>query len=341
MSEGYIGLAPSYGVFQKQVIAGTTASIYDLDFDVVQSTQLFVSLDGIVQEPDYAFSIGRSAAGQMQITFAEALTVSTATGNTTINSASLTNITTTNFNVGSAISGTGLPANTFVSAIATAGSSSNGTLTLSNNATSTATGTTFSAGARIFVVYLGKQLLTPSTTEDATVPLVEHQNGDGSETAFSLTRTPPNQSSILVFVDGVFQRGSGNAYTLSGASITFTAPPPSGTNNITVHYVATQNNSVPAVTDGSITNASLNLDYSEATYRAPTVVTTTAGQTTQTIKRPNLTAYYDVNSTLVLLNGVMLIPTTDYTISSTTLTLAGGAAQTGSSLVIRYLPTTA
>ena len=68
---------------------------------------------------------------------------------------------------------------------------------------------------------------------------------------------------------------------------------------------------------------------------------TSAGQTTQTIKRPNTTAYYDVNSTLVLLNGVMLIPTTDYTISSTTLTLAGGAAQTGSSLVIRYLPTTA
>ena len=29
MSEGYIGLAPSYGVFQKQVIAGTTASTYD------------------------------------------------------------------------------------------------------------------------------------------------------------------------------------------------------------------------------------------------------------------------------------------------------------------------
>ena len=49
MSEGYIGLAPSYGGFQKQVIAGTTASIYDLDFDVVQSTQLFFSLDGIVQ----------------------------------------------------------------------------------------------------------------------------------------------------------------------------------------------------------------------------------------------------------------------------------------------------
>ena len=336
MSEGYIGLAPSYGVFQKQVIAGTTASIYDLDFDVVQSTQLFVSLDGIVQEPDYAFSIGRSAAGQMQITFAEALTVSTATGNTTANSTSLTNITTTNFNVGAAISGTGIPANTFVHAIATAGSSSDGTLTLSNNATSTATGTTFSAGARIFVVYLGKQLLTPSTTEDATVPLVEHQNGDGSEVAFSLTRTPPNQSSIIVFVDGVFQRGSGNAYTLSGSTITFTGAPPSGTNNVTIHYVATQNNSVPTVADASITNAKLSLDYTDSTYRAPTIDNSFAAAT-KTIKQISATRYYGVNDVLVFLNGVCLIPTTDYTISTTTLTLGGGAPAAASSLVIRYL----
>ncbi len=321
MSEGYIGLAPSYG---------------DLDFDVVQSTQLFVSLDGIVQEPDYAFSIGRSAAGQMQITFAEALTVSTATGNTTANSASLTNITTTNFNVGAAISGTGIPANTFVHAIATAGSSSDGTLTLSNNATSTATGTTFSAGARIFVVYLGKQLLTPSTTEDATVPLVEHQNGDGSKVAFSLTRTPPNQSSILVFVDGVFQRGSGNAYTLSGATITFTGAPPSGTNNVTIHYVATQNNSVPTVADATITNAKLSLDYSDSTYRAPTIDNSFSAAT-KTIKQISATRYYGVNDVLVLLNGICLIPTTDYTISTTTLTLVGGAPGAGSSLVVRYL----
>ena len=336
MSEGYIGLAPSYGVFQKQVIAGTTASIYDLDFDVVQSTQLFLSLDVIVQEPDYAFSIGRSAAGQMQITFAEALTVNTATGNTTANSASLTNITTTNFNVGSAISGTGIPANTFVSAIATAGTSSNGTLTLSNNATAAGTGVTFSSGARVFVVYLGKQLLTPSTTEDATVPLVEHQNGDASTVAFSLTRTPPNQASILVFVDGVFQRGSGNAYTLSGSTITFTGAPPTGTNNVTVHYVATQNNSVPTVADASITNAKLSLDYTDATYRAPTIDNSFAAAT-KTIKQISTTRYYGVNDVLVLLNGICLIPTTDYTISTTTLTLVEGAPAAASSLVVRYL----
>ena len=334
MSEGYIGLAPAYGVFQKQVIAGTTATTYDLDFDVVQSTQLFVSLDGIVQEPDYAFSIGRSAAGTMQIVFAEALTVSTATGNTTINSASLTNITTTNINVGSAISGTGIPVNTFVSAIATAGTASNGTITLSNNATASGTGVTFSFGARIFVVYLGKQLLTQSTTDDATVPLVEHFNGN--TTAYSLVRTPPNQSSILVFVDGVFQRGSGNAYTLSGSTITFTGAPPTGTNNVTVHYVATQNNSVPTVADATITNAKLSLDYTDATYRAPTIDNSFAAAT-KTIKQISTTRYYGVNDVLVLLNGICLIPTTDYTISTTTLTLVEGAPATASSLVVRYL----
>jgi len=270
----------------------------------------------------------------MQITFAEALTVATATGNTTANSASLTNITTTNFNIGAAISGTGIPANTFISAIATAGTSSNGTLTLSNNATAAGTGVTFSAGARIFVVYLGKQLLTPSTTEDATVPLVEHFNGN--TTAYSLVRTPPNQSSILVFVDGVFQRGSGNAYTLSGSTITFTGTTPAGTNNVTVHYVATQNNSVPTVADASITNAKLSLDYTDATYRAPTIDNSFAAAT-KTIKQISTTRYYNVNDVLVILNGICLIPTTDYTISTTTLTLVEGAPATASSLVVRYL----
>ena len=69
MSESYIGLAPAYGVFEKQIIAGTTATTYSLDFDVVQSTQLFVSLDGIVQEPDYSFTIGRSSAGIMPVSY--------------------------------------------------------------------------------------------------------------------------------------------------------------------------------------------------------------------------------------------------------------------------------
>ena len=331
MSESYIGLAPSYGVFQVQRIAGTTATTYDLDFEVAQATQLLVSIDGIVQEPDYAFTIGRSSTGQMQLTFSSALSVTSLTCSTTANSATVGVSSSANLNVGQSISGTGIPANSFISTIASATS-----ITISNVATNTSGSVALSFGSRVFVVYLGKQLLTPSTDQADTTPLVEHFNGGAS--SYSLSRTPPNQSSILVFVHGVFQRGgAGKAYTLSGSTINFGSATPSGTDAVTVHYVATENNSVPTVADASITNAKLNLDYSDATYRAPTKVTTTAGQTTQAIKQISATRYYDENDVLVLLNGICLIPDDDYTISTTTLTLTGGAPPTGSSLVVRYL----
>jgi len=330
MSESYIGLAPSYGVFEVQRIAGTTATTYDLDFEVAQATQVLVSIDGIVQEPDYAFTIGRSSAGKMQLVFSAALSVTSLTCSMTANSSTVTVSSSANLNVGQSISGTNIPANSFISTIASATS-----ITISNVATATSGSVALSFGSRIFCVYLGKQLLTPSTDKADTTPLVEHFNGGAA--SYSLTRTPPNQSSILVFVHGVFQRGSGKAYTLSGSTIDFTSATPSGTDAVTVHYVATENNSVPAVSDASITNAKLNLDYSDATYRAPTKVTTTAGQTTQAIRQISATRYYDENDVLVLLNGICLIPDDDYTISTTTLTLSGGAPPTGSSLVVRYL----
>ena len=330
MSESYIGLAPSYGVFEVQRIAGTTATTYDLDFEVAQATQVLVSVDGIVQEPDYAFTIGRSSAGKMQLVFSAALSVTSLTCSMTANSATVTVSSSANLNVGQSISGTNIPANSFISTIASATS-----ITISNVATTSGSNIALSFGSRIFCVYLGKQLLTPSTDKADTTPLVQHF--DGGAASYSLARTPPNQSSILVFVHGVFQRGSGKAYTLSGSTIDFTSATPSGTDAVTVHYVATENNSVPAVSDASITNAKLNLDYSDATYRAPTKVTTTAGQTTQAIRQISATRYYDENDVLVLLNGICLIPDDDYTISTTTLTLSGGAPPTGSSLVVRYL----
>ena len=51
MSDGYIGLDPSYGTFEKQLITGDgTNATFDLDYPVGQAGQLMVSLDGIVQE---------------------------------------------------------------------------------------------------------------------------------------------------------------------------------------------------------------------------------------------------------------------------------------------------
>ena len=335
MSESYIGLAPSYGVFEKQVIAGTTATSYPLDFDVVQATQLMVSLDGIVQEPDYSYSVGRDASGNMQLTFASALTEQTASsvtltsGSTTISSVTNTGL----YNVGQPITGNAnIPANTFITAIP-----SSTTLTISNAATGSGSANqTIKIGSRIFVTYLGKQLLTPSANNANTYPKLDLFTGDGSDTTFVLSATPPSAGAIMVFVDGVFQReGSSNAWTLSGDTVTFTAAPANSA-AIAVMHLATEQSFLPTVVDRTVTNAKISLSNSNANT-APTI-DNNFGAATKTINSAGTGKTYTVDDLLVYLNGVHLIPTTDYTVSGTTLTLVGGAPGAGSSLVVRYLP---
>ena len=343
MSEGYIGLAPTYGFFNKQNIAGSAATTYDLDFDCVSANGLIVSLDGIVQEPGYAFSVGRSASnGNAQIVFAEALPVTTISGTLAFNTgtATVTGFTTaqtSNLVVGQGVTGNAaVPADTF---IATVGST---TITLTNNVTASLTSQNMTFGSRIYIVYMGNVLQTASSSTVNTQPLVEYFSSDGTAQTVSLGRTPPTAGSIAVYLDGVFQRGgSGKAYTLSGGAITFTgATPAGGSDNITVFHLATEDNRVTNTTqDAAVTNAKLNLDYSNSSYRAPTV-NASFSASTLTLKSASATVNYGVNDILVFLNGVCLPPTTDYTISGTTLTLQGGAPPAGSNIVVRYLPLT-
>ena len=341
MSEGYIGLAPTYGFFNKQNIAGSAATTYDLDFDCVSANGLIVSLDGIVQEPGYAYSVGRSASnGQAQITFAEALPVTTISGTLSFTSGSTTisgfsTAQTANLIVGQGVTGnTAVPADTF---IATVGSTS---ITLTNGVTDSLTSQNMTFGSRIYIVFMGNVLQTASSSTVNTQPLVEMFNGDGTAQAVSLGRTPPTAGSIAVFLDGVFQRGGGNAYSLSGGAITFTGATTSGTNNIVVMHLATEDNRVTNTTqDASVTNKKLNLDYTNSDYRAPTVDASFSSGSLS-IKTASSSVNYGVNDVLVFLNGVCLTPTTDYTISGTTLTLQGGAPPAGSNIVVRYLPLT-
>ena len=68
----YIGIEPSFGTFDKQLITGNgSTATFTLDFPVAQAGQLLVSLDGIIQEPDFSFNISLST-GTPQITFASA-----------------------------------------------------------------------------------------------------------------------------------------------------------------------------------------------------------------------------------------------------------------------------
>ena len=61
-------------------------------------------------------------------------------------------------------------------------------------------------------------------------------------------------------MDNVYQRyGSSYAFTVNGAALTFTAAPPSGTNNIQVIQLS-QQNTLNTVADGAITSAKLSFD---------------------------------------------------------------------------------
>ena len=68
----YIGIEPSFGTFDKQLITGDgSTTTFTLDFPVAQAGQLLVSLDGIIQEPDFSYNISLSS-GSPKVTFASA-----------------------------------------------------------------------------------------------------------------------------------------------------------------------------------------------------------------------------------------------------------------------------
>ena len=82
-----------------------------------------------------------------------------------------------------------------------------------------------------------------------TPPAVVRFSGDGSDTTFALGRTVSNVQDILVSVDGVVQDTS--VYTIpDGSTLTFSAAPSSGTNNIFVYFLE--------LSGGTITPASEN-----------------------------------------------------------------------------------
>jgi len=66
----YIGQAPITGTFKKQALTtdGSTTS-FDLDFTVASTTSIIVSVGGVLQEPDVAYTLG---GGGTSITFTAA-----------------------------------------------------------------------------------------------------------------------------------------------------------------------------------------------------------------------------------------------------------------------------
>ena len=137
--------------------------------------------------------------------------------------------------------------------------------------------------------------------------LTDTFSGNGSTTAFTMSVAPATTSSVLVSITGVLQ--SPDTYSVSGTTLTFSAAPPSGTNNISARYLG-----IPA--SGVTTTA----------YRTVTNFTATAGQTSFSV--PSYTVgYIDVYR-----NGVRLV-STDYTATTGTTVVLANACTVGDAVV--------
>ena len=178
---------------------------------------------------------------------------------------------------------------------------------------------------------------------------------DGSTTTFTLDYTVGSSSSLLVSVAGVHQEPE-IAYNLAtnGTQITFTAAPASGDTVFVIFLgVALE---VATVGSGVITSrtelaeraasddvfliydtsaTALKKIQASNVVKASVTRNATGDGSTTTFTVTNGTT---VDSVLVMENGVVQKPTTDYTISGTTLTFQGGAPASGVAIQIRELP---
>ena len=101
------------------------------------------------------------------------------------------------------------------------------------------------------------------TTQTFT-PAIDYFSGNGSTTAFTLSRPVASVAQIQVTINNVAQNPS-SAYTVNGSTLTFTSAPLSGSSNIYVYYTS-PNTQVIAPSQGTVGTAQLTSDLQNANY---------------------------------------------------------------------------
>jgi len=94
--------------------------------------------------------------------------------------------------------------------------------------------------------------LRGTTVGSATSTLAQDiQSGDGSTVAFTLPATPVSENNVLVFISGVWQQR--DTYSVSGATLTFSTAPPSGTDNVEFVVIGSVSIGTASATDAGAT----------------------------------------------------------------------------------------
>jgi len=211
------------------------------------------------------------------------------------------------------------------------------------------------------MAYIGKR---PSDITRA-IATYDTFTGDGSTTTFDLSQAASSANDIIVVVNNVRQEpGASKSYTLgldgNGASVrvTFnTAPEASDEiyviNPTRVESIARAGDvSANAITGQTelaeqAANDDVLLIYDTSTSQVKKIqksnIATTLSYSAGSATGDGSTVAFTINSgravadVLVIVNGVTLVPTTDYTISGTTLTFTT-APVSGAEIQFRYLP---
>ena len=181
---------------------------------------------------------------------------------------------------------------------------------------------TVPTGAVIYVIHkgVGPYNMTPPAGSIGSTELASNLQtfttdtftGDGSDTTFTLSDTPANADSIMVFVDGILQKVSTN-YALANNVVTFTSAPDASA-DIEIKHMG-----------GLRSHVRRGPDYIYDSF------TGDGSDTTFTLSNGGV----PTNSAFVFYNGIALKPTTDYSISGSVLTTTF-APVNASEIMVRY-----
>ena len=212
------------------------------------------------------------------------------------------------------------------------------------------------------MAYIGKR----PTDTFRSIAAKDTFTGDGSTTTFDITNAAASANDLMVFVDNVRQEpGSGKSYTLAADGsgllkrVTFDAAPDASAEIYVINphlapeaVASAQNLEGRAFTNQTELNAVaadddvlLIYDTSASTVKKiqKSNIATTLSYVTRNYTGDGsdttftVTSGTAVDNVLVMENGVVQKPTSDYTISGTTLTFTTAPA-TGVAIQIRELP---
>ena len=309
----YIARTPAYGAFEKQTLtADSSTTTFALNFTVGSSSSVLVSVAGVIQEPEVGYSL---SGGGTNIVFSTAPT----SGDTVFVvflglARDVDNIA----NTGTITNKTELAEqraddDLFLVYDTSAGElkkiqASNVASDLDINST-TALAEEPASGDK-FIIYDATAGANRAVEYQYINPTLTYSNGtytgDGSTAAITIT-SGRSVNDVMVSQNG-FVLVPTDDYTISGTTLTFTTAPVSGA-EISVRYLAL---------GGSAT-------YTNGTFTgdgSTTTITIDSGRS--------------VEDVIVSVNGVVFVPTDDYTISGTTLTFAT-APVASAEISVRYL----